>query len=462
MAHNWTTKTIADFPSPANKFTVVTGDDTLGNGLPDNSYRSIPQGVTVLSGSGNKLVVGTGGYTGSIALNIGGLVGEYLKAKQTIVNLDGGTMTIFNIGITTLLQDLTVKNGSVVSYSFQTYTRCTFIDCNITLADAGIFTTFNECEFINCQIGNTGVPSLFDFSLCKFFNSTVSNLKNIVVNHGCRKLESCYVDSFSRVQFRQETGITELNFNDIEGQLMFQDGTNPDVYVGLTQALSEHPTVVGSRNINVDPLFADVSKMALTISNSSPLIGASKTNGNIGNAFRADTYFCQSSTQLRSTLSGGTALITGMDGTTDLTVTPGFFVGTIRTGVFTISASILSELGAIQYIGKYALDSSLGGTANSQVPDASGYTGISPNNLSYKLRYSTGSTPPSPTVNGDWDNGGLIAAGDFFDMVWNIQPQIDGLARGNADEAFESSTAGIVACKWIQLEINIIEDSWNN
>lgn len=464
MAYNWTTKTIADYPGAV--FAVVTGDDTLGNGLVDTPYRSINKAGTI-AGTG-PIVLGTGGYTGTSYLGTRRTIaGEYLKGKQTVINLNGGTLDK-GLYYDITLNDLTIKNGSVSLHcentnGVGTFNRITFIDCIINNDSdnlAGVY-NYNDCEFINCTLSNT-FRMKPRYIRCKFFNTTSFNQKSLSVGFGCTLLESSYVDSFSKIEFNTEANITEINFNDIEGQLKFQDGTNPDVYVGLAQALSEHPLEVGSNNINANPLFADVSKMALTVSNSSPLIGASKTGNNIGNAFRADTYFCQISPQLRSTLSGGTALIAGMDGTTDLTVTPGFFVGTIRTGVFPINTSAVSELGAIQYIGKYALDSSLGGTSNSQVPDASGYTGISPNNLSYKLRYSTGSTPPSPTVNGDWDNGGLIAAGEFFDMVWNIQPQIDGANRGNADEAFESATASIVACKWVQLEINIIEDSWNN
>jgi hypothetical protein len=409
MAHNWTTHTITNFPPATTIYVAVTGDDMVGDGTPDNPYRSITKAGIVGAGSGKSVMIGTGGYTGSLNYSQLRLFGELGKETQTIINLNGGTLNSVTItGI--YFKNLTIKNGTINTHSNVICSNTNFIDVSImdTVGNANL--DLIECDLINTTISNGTSLYKAYLSKCKLFNSTLYNQKGIAIAYGCYKLESCYIDSFSRVQFSTFGTITEIDFNDIEGQIMFQDGANPDVYLTLAQALVDYPVQVGPKNINSNPLFADVSKMSFVVGNASPLIGNSKTNGNIGNAKRGDAYFCGINNELKSIASGGSASLAGIVGTTDLTVPLDGFSGTITSGPILISSSGVAELGAINYKGNYALDSSLGGTACAQVPDSFEYTGGNPpNNISYKLRYSTSGN--MPLVDGQWDNGGLIPAG---------------------------------------------------
>jgi hypothetical protein len=463
MAHNWATKTIADYPTPTNRFTAVTGDDTLGTGTADNPYRSIPRGGLALASSTKTLVIGTGGYTGAISTSEVSFVGEEGKMLQTVINLNGSTMSCQNLWV---LKDLTVKNGLLYSVSqFGNFTRCRFIDMNFQFVQvgAGAIWAFTDCEFINCNIGQVTFNRTY-FTRCKMFNTAVLNLAPALVNSGCEKLESCYVDSFSRVEFKQSASIVEIANNDIQGTLRFQDGANPNTNLTLAQALIDYPAKVQTNNINLPPQFADVSKMAFTVSNASPLIGAGKTQSNIGNVKRGDAYFCGINPEMTDTGIGGTATFTDFIGTTDKTVDPAASTGEFVTGAITVNSETVSVLGVIEYIGKYALDSSLGGAANSQVPDnydyAEGTGGDSPDNLTFEMRWSTGAVPP--VLDADYDNGGIIPAGDFATFIWNLQPRMDGAYIGNGDPAYNSASSYTVGVKWIQIKGRVIKSTWNN
>lgn len=471
MANNWTTKTLADYPAATSFYANVTGDDTPitgGDGSPDNPFRTITKASLESPGYGRQIVWGTGTHTGSISSVQDSIAGEFGKARQSILNLNGGSLGINN-ATGTILQDLTIKNGSVdlsiIIPIVSAINRVTFIDCTINNSYDinSYFQIFTDCEFINCQISTT-TRMVLEYIRCKFFNTTSYNQKNISAGFGCRKLESCYVDSFSKIEFSSVANITEINFNDIEGQLMFQDGTNPDVYLTLAQALIDYPTKVGSKNIDEGPMFADISKLALVVDNASPLLGTSKTGGNIGNAKRGTFYAAGISPELTPIGGGGTAVFTNLVGTSDLTVDPVFDTGESLSGVCVHNSSQIQLLGPLVYIGKYALDSSLGGLANSQVPDnfdySSGTAGDNPENLTYELRFSTGNTPP--VVDADFDNAGWITAGDFFTFVWNIQPRVDGAFLGNGDPAYNSASSFPVGVKWFQVKNRIIKSLWNS
>lgn len=459
MAHNWTTKTLIDFPPATSVYAVVTGDDSFGDGSPDTPYRSINQSSFSSPGIAKKIVWGTGGSSGSITTIQDSIHGEEGKAKQSVIDLDGGVLTMQGIsGVA--LSNLTVMNGTITIDPTCTISNVIFIDCNFS-APFGYALNFNDCIFINTNFSDGSSFIACYFITCMFFNSTVYNKAPAYANYGCARLQSCYVDTYSRIQM---TSFYDFEYNDFEGQIMLQNGANPFVYLTLEQAMLDYPSQIGTTSINQPPLFADVSKMAFNVSGASPLLGTSKTGGNIGNAMRADVYFCDVHPELTDVGLGGDAVITNLDGTTDKTVNTAFPDGTFITGVITVDSMTVSILGSIGYIGKYALDSSLGGLSNDQVPDSFDYvdgtSGNTPDNLTYRMRWATGSTPPTRTTG--WYNGGLTPADSYSTFVWNIQPKIDGTFLGNGDPDYDSTNSNVLGVKWIQIFGKLVKNTWNN
>jgi hypothetical protein len=459
---NWRQITLDTYPTGA--YVDLSGSDITGDGSPNNPYLTPNNASTVGSpGYTRPIIVGQGLYTGTILTSQDNIIGEDGLEKYTIFNLNGGT---YQTAIATTTKNVTIKNGTVYSPAGVPVTglwqNVIFINCTIEdpTSTSAWFQDFTNCEFINCSLFQNG-RSRSRFSRCKFINSIVYNVKATEAGWGCYKLESCDVDAFSKIQFTSNANILAygelIDYNNVRGELMFQEGTNVDSYIDLATAITNYPTVVGTHNINADPLYHNVSKLALGVDPSSPNLGAGKNNFNIGNCTRSIGLFNNVTPSM--TVAGG-AIITDLDGTNDLTVTPSATYGYHTTGSITINSLFVEEIGKIDYIGLIATDSTLGGVANQQVPDTLdhpiGNSGNRPESLSYEMRFST-------DVDGVWDNGGYINVGDWSTFAFGQQPILDSAFVGNGDGAHNQNDAAkfVVGAKWIQIRVRLVKENWN-
>lgn len=472
MAHKWFPQTLIQYPILTSKYVDQSGTTALlgADGTPDNPFNNIPDAVNAanLAGGGFTIVLGEGTYTGSFNTGLNNISGESGRGLYTIIDL-GGALGTFTSLIS--MYNLTVRNGGTAyiagGYGQPSYkTNVRFLNVTIQNIPSGGFgfesyiPNYVNCEFINVQAYQGG-KHLSKLDGCKLINTTIYH--NFDGGWwGCYGCKNTDVDTSSNIQFTTEVNFGifagNISYNNYRGQLMFADGTNSLSYKSISQALIDNPTVVQNNNINADPLYNNVSKLALTVYAGSPNLGKGQSGFNIGNVYRAKAYFCDIDPELTDVGLGGNATLTNLVGTTDKTVDPLQTQGEFNTGVIVIDSTKPQELGIIHYIGRIATDSVLGGTSNEQVPDNyqynAGNAANRPERLDYEMMWST-----STTLN--FDNQSYVPANTYSKFIWGEVPKIDSMGRGNADPDFDQPSSFTIAAKYIKIKGKITRVNWN-
>jgi hypothetical protein len=444
MAHN--------FRLTGDYYVSKDGDD-LNDGLtPDTPKKSLAAGLALVTSIDEILIVGAGVYNGTVNENMPH--GSKIYADGYVIVTGTG------------LETFRIQHSTNAIISFYNFHFRNLDKIEAAGANAGNTLRFYSC-LIECdiQINNSSSPTFYDSVI---INSTLDttiqpnynsffSYYSIFIN--CTidwmfAFDSSYIDSNTTMSFK-DFNINLANFKNsiIEGTLR----VNGDVH-GLTNLatfLTNYPTA-DNNNIDSDPLFNNVSKQDFSVQSSSPMIGHASNGYNVGSVTVGSPYYAGTASEIDTPVTK-----TNLTGTTDLVVGGGGDTGLLRTDVMTVNSGSLNKLSTMKYIGelRFDKDETGGTTENQNVPDYTTATtgaGANPDRLTYKMRWSTGTV--APTVDADWDNNGVIAAGNFAEFEWNTVPMIDAVGQGNGSTTYNGSTASEVVASYIQLEIILRND----
>ncbi len=394
------------------------GNNASSGTTKDTPKLTVQAAATALGASAGNIIVGTGVYRENIAIGGTGSVSFSIQADGVVL-LDGNGGTLYISANSN--NQLTLVNLRLKSYTFGkqnstgtgaslVYTGCYFDSCTNVSPNAS--QNFTNCTFKNCTFSAAATTS---FTGCKFFNCTFTTAPHAFIQ--------CYLDAASTAY----TAVSATNNNNLfEG--FWKVNTASVVTTGVIQnnlgqyfdlslagtggtgtigdpfyrgntvdklfALAPHKVAYPTMNVQSIaslPLFNNVSLEDFTVQYTSPLLARNSVYSlTIANAKYALGFYPNVTPEL---LQVNGAIISGLSGTSDLTVISGS--GYIQTAPINYGGANITELGTLGYIGALTYDKSVAppDARNQNVPDAQVYSssvaGAAPDRLVVEMRLST-------------------------------------------------------------------------
>jgi hypothetical protein len=489
-----------NFKLTGNYYVSKYGSDSNNGLTPDTPKRTIQSILSSVVTSGTSIIViGSGVYNESLVIPSGSR--NFTLSGDGVVVIDGTgskslSLSVSGISHTNVFNDLIIKNYQNIYMNNNdtlTFNRCLLINISpigigrSDSAEVNYVRVFNSSIIINSILIKSSTTST-SFNLCTLINTTVYGLISVFTNS--------YQSSATFLGLSSSITTTNFNYNNIQGPIIMNTasaittGTYQDVYgryynlaittstgsgtvgdpygrpltSGAAFSFTNHRILYSTFNVNsisADPLFNNILKQDFTLQPNSPhLYRASNGIDNIGGT--------QLATRVASTsasLSGGSASVTSLN-----LQSSDYVVTSPATSGFVVSAALLVNatpkvLKVINYNGLLAFnkDSSGGSALNINVPDALTYTaaslqnGANPDRLTYYMRWTTGAS--QPTVDADWNNGGLVTAGNYSLFEWNTKPSLDFSGLGNGEQNFNiAHTPTYINATYIQLKVVLRND----
>ncbi len=477
------------------------GSDSNNGLTPDTPKRTVQAGLNLITTNNKTLVIGAGTYREVISRNLSSLSGTIISGDGTVVmqGYEGVFFSLQAVNTVTTINNIIFRGYSSIllatSSGTVASTIANFINCLITcplktfIPQQG-FNTFNPSFDTTVFVDN------LNYSVSGYSTSFSTITNSIIINSyfSTQTINNSYVNAASIV-----TIASSANYNNIQGAIIrnaattvttgtYQDfngkyynlsivGNNTSVDAGTVGnpfyradtsgrpfSFTNHRILYSTFNVNsisADPLFNNILKQDFTLQPNSPhLYRASDGINNIGGT--------QLATRVASTsasLSGGSASVTSLN-----LQSSDYVVTSPATSGFVVSAPILVNatpkvLKVINYNGLLAFnkDNSGGSVLNINVPDCLTYTaasaqnGANPDRLTYYMRWTTGAS--QPTVDADWNNGGLVTAGNYSLFEWNTKPSLDYGGLGNGEQNFNTGhTPTYINATYIQLKVVLRND----
>lgn len=361
------------------------GFTTVANST--NPYTVYADGVVIVDGNGgNGYHEGGGGGAGQ--LNFNGIKFQNFNnfGKQNA----GGTKSYTHSDC--WFTNITRIGGA--SDAGMTFNRCTFINATINHSASLIF---NDCKFFNC----TFTTSVNTFTRCYFDAATIV-YSAVVAGVGDNLFEGHWKVNVASVA---TSGILIDNLGKYYDLSLAGSGGTGDIgtpffrgnTINKSFALAYHivayPTM-NTRSIASSPLFNNVSVKDFNVSLASPMLARNSVNNiTIGDAKYALGFYPNVTAEL---LEVNGAIISGLSGTTDLTVTSGS--GYIRSAPILFGSSGVLQVGKIDYLGALTFDKTVTPPVarNQNVPDSDVYSstvaGATPDRLVFDVRVSSKNT----------------------------------------------------------------------
>jgi len=395
----------------------------IGNNANNGTTKDTPKltvqaAATALGLASGVIVVGTGVYRENIAIGSAGSATFSIQADGVVL-LDGNGGSLYISANSN--NSLTLVNLRLKSYTFGKqnstgtssqifYNGCYFDSCTNVSPNAS--QTFTNCTFKNCTFSASATVS---FTGCKFFNCTFTTATGTFIQ--------CYLDAastpytvvsatnnnnlfegFWKVNTASvvTTGVIQNNLGKYFDLSLAGTGGTGTVgdpfYRGNTIdklfALAPHKVAYPTMNVQSiasSPLFNNVSLEDFTVQYASPLLARNSIYSlTIANAKYALGFYPNVTPEL---LQVNGAIISGLSGTSDLTVISGS--GYIQTAPINYGGANITELGTLGYIGALTYDKSVAppDARNQNVPDAQVYSasvaGAAPDRLVIEMRIST-------------------------------------------------------------------------
>ena len=439
-----------NFRQVGNYYVSKSGSDSNSGTSPNAPF------LTPFHNLAGTTIIGAGFY--NVSINFSSMNINYNGDGIVILNSDGTPSFVISNGQTLSFNGIIIKNfdnstsnsisGGFLGTLLQ-FTNCTLINCVFS----GMYynVQFTNCTLINCDFSLI-TQGYTVFNGCTVINSIINNVYTFI-NSYCNQSTTLYMYG----------SISSFDYNNINGKINFPTGPNAGTNITLAQQKTNYP----SYNVNsfdLNPQFNNISKLDFSYAINSPNLNKGQGSViNIGSTNYGKGLYSISSNELNP-ING--AIVNNLVLNGNDYILSGATYGTVTTTPIAI-ASYVAEVQKINYLGYLFFDKSFsGGTDNnSNVPDYSTYLsgdtsgGGNPDRLSYRMRWSTSLI--IPTVNNDWDNGGLISAGSMIEFEWGQKPLIDVSGRGNGNPAFNKVTAMPIGARWIQIEVTL-RNNYNN
>lgn len=369
---------------------IVASGDYFGGfttGSYVNNINLFADGIVFLSGNGgNGYFSGGAAYTAS--MNFTGF------NFRNFANLGRGTSGSGNrpMNFTDCTFNTITRIGDNLA-STKTFTRCTFIGATF---NDGLAINFNDCKFFNCTFLTIGV-----FTRCYLDAATIV-YSAVVAGVGDNLFEGHWKVNVASVA---TSGILIDNLGKYYDLSLAGSGGTGDIgtpffrgnTINKSFALAYHivayPTM-NTRSIASSPLFNNVSVKDFNVSLASPMLARNSVNNiTIGDAKYALGFYPNVTAEF---LEVNGAIISGLSGTTDLTVTSGS--GYIRSAPILFGSSGVLQVGKIDYLGALTFDKPVTPPVarNQNVPDSDVYSstvaGATPDRLVFDVRVSSKNT----------------------------------------------------------------------
>jgi len=391
------------------------GDDTSGNGSPTHPYKSFQKAINVAVPS-NRIIVGTGYYSGSISVLDKNDLHFYADG---ITNIKGsleklGNKCSFNGfhckdfvigGKCKFINNCRFINGGLRS-NIGTVANSLFVNSLITASGTNLY----NCSFINCKVGAELQYNFIEILDCHFDSHTTANLKSNLTS----VFDYC---------------------NQGPGSSVFIDSSEFGNAAAVHAAFNSYQ----SNGVSFLPVFNNEFMLDYTLHSTSPLIERGSNGQHIGAYKEGFSLHSPVNVSNSFALTGAalTNILIDPDGNYQLTGFP--LDGSIDTKEIDLQGVVL-----LSDFFLYAEQSFETPNHNAVVDTENIYS--HPNILTFKMRYSEN---PLTTEH-------------FKVFAWGKQPTIDANGKANGEVGFDVSTSEVIYARYVHIIIVLVNGTDTN